>query len=358
MRGVLVVIALGLWPIHASAHAPSDAHLRLSFADDRIDGRLDIAVSDLDTALVIDADGDGAVTWGELQAASPRIDRYITERLRFGTEGRTCDVATGIPALAERSAGPHWSVPLSGRCDASIARITITYSLLFDADILHRALVRVELPSQRLLVIRNADPVELTVGLQTSALDFIVEGIWHIWHGLDHILFLTCLLLPVVYTPRGTQPRSLRDIGISVLQIVTAFTVSHSLTLALSAFDVVRLPTRLVETGIALSVVVVAVNNLLRTVDARWGIAFALGLLHGFGFSGVLVDLGLPTHELVLALFGFNAGVELGQLAFVLVLLPLLYVIRNTFAYRALLWSGSVAIALLATFWTYQRWFL
>jgi hypothetical protein len=97
--------------------------------------------------------------------------------------------------------------------------------------------------------------------------------------------------------------------------------------------------------------------NLLRTIDARWAVAFALGLLHGFGFSSVLVDLGLPSHELIAALLGFNLGVELGQAVIVLALLPVLFWIRRTLAYRALLWAGSGAVALIATSWSYQRCF-
>jgi hypothetical protein len=93
----------------------------------------------------------------------------------------------------------------------------------------------------------------------------------------------------------------------------------------------------------------------VRVIDARWAVAFALGLLHGFGFSSVLIDLGLPSGELVGALLGFNLGVELGQAAIVIVTLPLLYLMRTTLMYRALVFAGSGATALLATFWVYQR---
>jgi hypothetical protein len=136
---------------------------------------------------------------------------------------------------------------------------------------------------------------------------------------------------------------------------VTAFTLAHSITLVISAIGLFTWPSRFVETAIAASVVAAALNNLFRVVDARWAVAFALGLLHGFGFSSVLVDLGLPSGQLVGALLGFNLGVELGQAAIVLAVLPLLYAIRSTLAYRALLFGGSGAAALLASFWVYQR---
>jgi len=124
----------------------------------------------------------------------------------------------------------------------------------------------------------------------------------------------------------------------------------------ISAVGLISLPSRFVETAIALSVVAAAVNNLLRTVDARWAVAFSLGLLHGFGFSSVLIDLGLPSHELIGALLGFNFGVELGQAAIVIAFLPLLFVMRRSLAYQALLWGGSSTVALIASVWSYQRW--
>jgi hypothetical protein len=180
------------------------------------------------------------------------------------------------------------------------------------------------------------------------------EGVWHIWIGLDHILFLLCLLLPAVF-PRKGAPLTVRTASKDVFEIVTAFTLAHSITLVISAVGLFTLPSRFVETAIALSVVAAALNNLFRVVDARWAVAFALGLLHGFGFSSVLVDLGLPSHELIGALLGFNLGVELGQAAIVIAVLPLLFAIRATLAYRMLVFGGSGAAAMLATVWVYQR---
>src|SRR5262249_22796523 len=169
------------------------------------------------------------------------------------------------------------------------------------------------------LIVRDATPVTATLGDGTSIRSFVREGVWHIWLGVDHILFLTCLILPAVFQRRGRWQAadSLRDVAREVFEIVTAFTLAHSITLVISAVGLVRLPSRFVETAIALSVVAAAVNNLVRAIDARWAVAFALGLLHGFGFSSVLVDLGLPSKELIGALLGFNVGVELGQAAVV-----------------------------------------
>jgi hypothetical protein len=329
----------------AEAHKPSDAHVRLDVQGERVTGRIDVAVRDLDGALAID-DGDGEITWAEVKAAGPRIERYLAER--FAIEG--CAIELEPAAIAELSDGAYWAQPIAARCASEPRALAITYNLLFDLDAQHRGLVHV---AGQTLVIRDGTPVTATLGEQTHITSFVREGVWHIWMGLDHILFLTCLILPAVYRRRDGGRAVIRE----VFEIVTAFTLAHSITLVISAAGIVRLPTRFTETAIALSVVAAAINNLVRAIDARWAVAFALGLLHGFGFSAVLVDLGLPSHELIGALLGFNVGVEIGQAAIVLLLVPVLFVMRRTLAYRVLLYAGSAAVAVLAAFWSYQRFF-
>lgn len=339
----------------AWAHKPSDAQLRLAVDGDAVTGRLDIAVRDLDAAVGLDADGDGQITWAELSTAAPRIAGYVEHRLSLGADGAACPLRLGPGAVSELSDGAYWAQSVSAKCPRAPRTLDVTYSLLFDIDSMHRGLAHI---AGQTTILRDGRTVQIALGQTTSIGGFVVEGIWHIWRGLDHILFLCCLILPAVFqrrTQRWTAADSLRDVGKEVFEIVTAFTLAHSITLVISAIGLVSLPSRLVETAIALSVVAAAVNNLLRTVDARWAVAFALGLLHGFGFSSVLIDLGLPSHELVGALLGFNLGVELGQAAIVLALLPVLYGIRRTLAYQALLWAGSAGVALLALVWSYQR---
>ena len=341
----------------ALAHKPSDAHLRLAIDGARLDGRLDVAVRDLDAALTLDADGDGDVTWGELTAAAPRITAYLTGRLALAAGGAPCELSLGIAALVDLSDGAYWAQPITARCAAAPdGAVTVTYGLLFDVDAQHRGLVHVAGSTE---IIRDAAPVRIALASGASFAAFVKEGIWHIWIGLDHVLFLLCLLFPAVFPRIGgrAQPaESLRGVAGEVLEIVTAFTLAHSITLVISAAGLVQLPSRVVETAIAISVVAAALNNLVRVIDARWAVAFALGLLHGFGFSSVLVDLGLPSNQLVASLLGFNSGVELGQLAIVVTLLPVLFWIRNTLAYRALLYAGSGAAAVIATMWTFERW--
>ena len=357
-RWACAAVVVGSWLAAAPAwaHKPSDAHLRLAVDGDAIAGRLDVAVRDLDGALGLDGNGDGEVTWRELSAEAPRIAAYLPQRLVISAAGAACQQTFGAGALVVLSDGAYWATPISARCAGAPRGIDIAYALLFDVDSMHRGLVHV---GGQTLIVRDRQPVRVTLDESTSFGAFVTEGVWHIWEGIDHVLFLLCLILPAVFqrrTQRWTAADSLRDVCREVFEVVTAFTLAHSITLVISAVGLLSLPSRLVETAIALSVVAAALNNLLRTVDARWAVAFALGLLHGFGFSSVLIDLGLPSHELIGALLGFNLGVELGQAAIVVVMLPVLFWIRRTVAYQALLWAGSGTVALVAAMWTYQRW--
>jgi len=184
--------------------------------------------------------------------------------------------------------------------------------------------------------------------------------VWHIWLGYDHILFLVSLLLPAVLVRREGRWQSVPDFSGAfwdVARVVTAFTLAHSITLTLAALGVVALPSRWVESAIALSVVLAALNNVFPIVErGRWIAAFAFGLLHGFGFAGALQDLGLPTGSLALSLAGFNIGVELGQLAIVAAFLPVAFAFRSTFAYRrVVLAGGSAVIVAIAGVWLAER---
>ncbi len=200
-------------------------------------------------------------------------------------------------------------------------------------------------------------------------LRYVRDGIEHIATGMDHILFLVSLLLVSVWRraeasprrttlPHGWLPREQwRSALGEVLRLVTAFTLAHSLTLALAAFGVVSPPSRWVESLIALSVLVAALDNLWPLLRApRWIVVFGFGLVHGFGFAGAMQDLGLSRQDLAWPLLGFNLGVELGQLMLVAVVLPLAFGLRRTALYRqAVVLPGSLAIAVLALLWLYQR---
>ena len=180
--------------------------------------------------------------------------------------------------------------------------------------------------------------------LGATLLNFVGEGIKHIFLGLDHILFILTLILTV---------RTWRQLAI----IVTSFTVAHSLTLIGATLGLVNLAAPVIEPAIAASVLFVAVDALVRPkATARPALTFGFGLLHGFGLSEVLRDLGLRGGEMASALLGFNVGVELGQLAIVGPLFPLVLLLqRRERAYTKTRQALCLAVSLLALFWLYTR---
>lgn len=168
-------------------------------------------------------------------------------------------------------------------------------------------------------------------------------GIEHIVTGYDHLVFLLCLLVP------GGTWRS--RIG-----IVTAFTIAHSVTLVLAALHVVTPPTRFVEVAIALSIAYVAIQNLMHDGSrARWPVAFGFGLIHGFGFAGMLDVLAMPTGQLVSSVLAFNLGVEVGQLIVVLIAVPLIGLVAREAWHRRFVQTTSVFVCGLAAWWIVER---
>jgi hypothetical protein len=244
--------------------------------------------------------------------------------------------------------------------------LSVAYSLFFDVDPQHRGIARIDDGAgTRTAIFSPQDRQQTFEHSELHPMDqlraAIRLGVEHIFAGVDHLCFLVALLLPAVLVRRGpagwTPVTYLRPALVDVLKIVTAFTLAHSITLTLSSLQVLQLPSRLVESGIAASVVVVAVNNVFPVLaEDRWAAAFALGLLHGFGFSATLMDLGLPRQNLALTLFGFNVGVEIGQMCVVVAFVPLAYFARRTWLYRRVgLVGGSLVIASIAGVWLVQR---
>jgi hypothetical protein len=363
---LVALIALSIFG--AYAHKPSDSYLTLKVDGERIDGQWDIALRDLDFALGLDANQDGAITWGEVKAKHADIAAYALSRLTLGPQGAPCPATVTGHLIDKHSDGAYEVLRFTASCAATPKVLAVDYRLFAEIDPQHRGLLNLQARGvTRSAVLGSEVPNQrFTLGEWSrweQFLDYGNEGVWHIWTGFDHILFLLSLLLPAVLvrssiaSERWQPAPSFRAALIDVLKVVTAFTVAHSITLSLAALGVVSLPSRLVESAIAASVVLAALNNLRPVVyRGRWLIAFFFGLIHGFGFASVLADLGLPQESLLIALVAFNVGVELGQLAIVSVFLPLAYQLRSTpFYRRGVLVVGSAAIVLVAGTWLIER---
>jgi len=363
---LLFALCFSLFAAPAFAHKPSDSYLALRVSDAAIEGHWDIAVRDLDAVFDLDRNADGKIDWGEIDGRRAEIDVYAASRLALSSAGNPCPLTITDHEVDRHTDGGYLVVNLRAVCSAPVDALDVDYSLLFDIDALHRGLLKLETGSASVtsaVFSASTRRQSFTLGglsAWTQLRGYIGEGIEHIATGFDHLLFLVALLLPSVLVRRGRHwepvtsfPRAVR----SVAGTVTAFTLAHSITLSLATLSVVSLPSRLVESLIALSVLLTALDNLWPILPRRrWQVAFAFGLLHGFGFASVLADLQLPPRALALSLFGFNLGVEIGQLVLVVVLVPLVYLVRRTRTYpRTGLASASAVIGVLSTGWLIER---
>lgn len=351
----------------AWAHRPSESYLTLKPGASEIDARLDLALRDVDWALRIDADGNGLLTWAEVIARKPDIETYVLSRFSVRTAQGACPANIGTPQLRALSDGPYLSLPISLGCRVHGESLALSYGLFFDVDPQHRALIRLDDGTDKTIVLsKESAQAQIALGSTkpASALavtaSFVRHGADHIAAGFDHLLFLLLLLLPAVLRREGGQwvpmPK-FKTTFVEVTKVVTAFTAAHAITMSAAALGLVSVPSTLIEPAIALSLVIAAANNVWPIfAGGRWALPFSLGLLHGFGFSSALADLNLPISRIVPALFGFNLGVELGQLALVALVVPLAFLFRRSLGYRRVaITGGSFAIAAIALFWFVER---
>lgn len=358
-RALVLGCALGLWlALPAQAHKSSDAYLFADSQDGRTTLRWDIALRDLDAALpALDADGDRQLTWSEVKAAWPAIEALALSALsapgcRFGPTGH---------ALERRNDGAYAVLQLAAACRVD-EQTRWRYSLFADLDPTHRGILRVQRADGDSAV-RLLDPrAEVPAGDAAAAEhpSFLREGVHHILTGYDHVLFLLCLLLPAVLRReqgRWVAADGWRQALWPVAKTVTLFTLAHSVTLALAALGLVSLSPAFVEPAIAVTIMLAALDNIRPMFGGRRGwVTFFFGLIHGFGFAGVLGELQLPAATFGWALLQFNLGIELGQLAIVTLVVPLLFLVRRWSLYvPRVMVAGSAAAILLAGAWLVER---
>jgi len=373
--GMVVLALTVLTPGHLQAHAQGEDYVVFRFNERSIEGHFEIAALDLEQklGLTIDPGTDNGVS--SVIASAPAVQAYIAEHFAIGPEGGppyTLDFVRydTISLPQGLFAQYHFRV----ETDAPLPdRLAIRHGMFYEDDRLHRGLILVEYnaktdttyPGEYTAMVFNPGNSEQTLDLTAipsimAPRDMVLQGVWHIWIGIDHILFLLALMLPTVLarTREGWQPvETFFRAFLNLLKIVTVFTVAHSITLVLAALDVITLPSRLVESIIALSIILVAVNNIFGKVrEGSLLIILVLGLFHGMGFASVMGNLPFRMVDLLRVVIGFNIGVELGQVAIVAVIFPLLFVMRRSPMYQPLMLRGaSVVLALIAGWWFVQR---
>ena len=360
----LACLALLLVSAPVLAHKASDSYLDLRQEGGLLQVRWEVALRDLDLELRLDRNNDRQLSWGEIRTRRDDIERYLLARLTLSQGDRCQHMGQAAPlGISRHSDGAYVVLAFLMSCPGDAA-LSIDYRLLAGIDALHRGILTLHNGSHvRTAVLQpGRKPVTLSAraGHWQTFGSFLREGVHHLATGYDHLLFLLCLLLPAPlhwrnkrWQPALSGQAALRE----TVAVITAFTLAHSVTLALAALQIVALPSRLVESAIAASIVLAAVHNLRPLLTrGRWLLAGGFGLIHGFGFASVLGELPLGIAERSLALAGFNVGVELGQLGFIALFLPVLWWIRQHPIYsRSILPISSMLIAFIAMLWLCQR---
>jgi len=359
----------------AQAHRLGESYIYLNVSESALTGRFEITLNDLNKIIPLDTDGEGEISEQEFLAQSTAVQHYLTSRLTFYHETQTHPiVVTGSEVRdygVANFALVYFEVPT---LESVPLQIETEYQYLLDGfEATHRGFLVIE-NNPRTGTVDNESQVALIFGPGAERQNlsligtpwhevmyaFIKHGVWHIWIGFDHILFIISLLLPSVMILRagGWQPvGEFKSAFLFVVKVVTLFTVAHSVTLSLSALGIIRLPVRLVEVVIAASIIVVALNNIFPIFNRWiWLVVFGFGLFHGLGFANVLAPLGAERSSLLTALIGFNVGVEIGQLAIIAVIFPLFFMMRNRRTYQfQVLGLGSAALIVVSSFWLVER---
>ncbi len=344
---LIEAIALSL-ASSAAAHS-----IGLSRADYRVSGDVVVATYVFSGAEVaaampeVDVDHDGRLSPAEISQAGEAVDRRVVDATIVDADGSTCR-----PHLdsVEAAYGDGVQIRASFRCDHAPRTLTIDCRFIaaFSAGHRHLATVFAHAHETSFILVSGRERLALTLDATTRAGStfgaMVWTGVTHIWTGYDHLAFLFGLLLP------GGRLRTL-------VGIVSAFTVAHSLTLALAALGVVSPAPSIVEPAIALSIVYVGLENLFVSHPSRrWRVTFFFGLVHGFGFAGALRELDLPRAQMPIALCAFNLGVEMGQIAVVAAVLPIIVWARHRWAFRVWGVRGlSVALSLAGSVWFVLR---
>lgn len=346
----IVVLLVAFMPSAALAHKPSDAFIWLDLdgENDSLAVRWDITLQDVVQEIGFDRDEDGQLRWREVLAQKNALYELMSTNLDITAD---CHMKN-LPLQLTQHAGEKYLVLRQmGRCETAPA---LTYSFLFEKDSAHRAFVRSDTNGAISQTVLSPDHRTFSMTNQSSGFfAFLVSGVEHIWGGYDHLAFLLLLALPLL--ARNVR---IRELWGPLLLIVTAFTVAHSFTLSLTALGYVRPPSQWVEPAIAASVVLAALLNLVPRLSRYAAVlAFGFGLIHGFGFAGALAEMTPHGNVPLAALAGFNLGVESGQLIIVAGLVIVSAGWRRRPLFRQ--WiapAASIAMAIVATSWLWQRW--
>ncbi len=297
--------------------------------------RWEVESNNLETVFDLDANKNEIISWKELKKFKSPILNYLKPHFQLSLDNQKIDLNFESFELERKDDQTFLILSQTLNPRTSVQSIRLNYDLFFDMDSQQICFVRIQQKDKQALIVETLkkDKRNLNIELEnfsisTSMFNFFVEGIWHIWMGWDHLLFLLMLIISSLNQYLTTYTRA--KVGKEIIKIVTSFSIAHSVTLILSTLEIVSLPIKLIEISIAVSVLITAVANIRpQKALVLWQVAFIFGLIHGFGFANALQQMALEGEYLVYLLFSFNVGVEVGQLALVLIVLPVFMYLKS-----------------------------
>ncbi len=334
------------------AHETTRSYLSLSRDGAAVSATLQVAFRDVEVAVWIDSDLNGSLTWAEVSA---RLGP-ITDRLLSGLAleaGGSCPLTRQGAAVTDSSGTAYLVLELAGTCPDAAAPLRIRSTIFADIDPGHRLFLTAQNGAETTTALLGAAVPEVTLspatgGLGATFASYFRAGIDHLLGGADHLLFLMALILPAVCAAGGQRAAVL-----AILSAVTGFTLAHALSLTAAMTEVLRPPSALIEILIAATILITVVDNLRPFVPVpRTAMAAFFGVIHGFGFASALGALSLSGGSFVVALLGFNLGIEAAQVGVVLLLVPVLMLLGRR---KQLLWTGSGLAGVASLWWIWVR---
>ena len=365
--------------VPALAHQTGNSYLVLTESNGRLQIELDFIVRDLGNLLQPSKPSDAPLpspvppaatpTPEQLQAMQPAITQVIQESLGVQLNEEAQPLEFVSQSVVLRNDGLYVRQRFTSPSIApEIKFVVVRYSFFNQNDKLGRAFFKLQLGKEEISSVFDSSTQTQRFALgdtkrwSTIGL-FTHEGAWHIWGGPDHLLFLLTLLLPgLMLLHRATGATDTDNNGTKTaawfaLKVITAFTLAHSITLLASVLDVISLPSRWIESAIALSIMISAALNLQTRIQwSQWKLAFIFGLIHGMGFANGLRELGLSQTYFIETVLAFNVGVELGQIAAVVAVgIPIILLARQARTKQLVMTYGSWGVLLISGIWLVQR---
>ena len=362
----------------ALAHQTGNSYLVLTESNGRLQIELDFIVRDLGNLLQPPTPSDAPApvpppaatpTPEQLQAMQPAITQVIQESLGVQLNEETQPLEFVSQSVVLRNDGLYVRQRFTSPSMTSESKfVVVRYSFFNQNDKLGRAFFKLQLGKEEISSVFDSSTQTQRFALgdtkrwSTIGL-FTHEGAWHIWGGPDHLLFLLTLLLPglmLLHRATGTpetDSHGTKTAALFALKVITAFTLAHSITLLASVLDVISLPSRWIESAIALSIMISAALNLQTRIQwSQWKLAFIFGLIHGMGFANGLRELGLSQTYFIETVLAFNVGVELGQIAAVVAVgIPIILLAKQVRTKQLVMTYGSWGVLLISGIWLVQR---